>query len=197
MTHSVHLLDERGTVTVRDRIGKLLSRAHHADIAVAGIRLAALDLTDAEVGAVDRCRVLLGRLDAGMLLDAPDAGPPDAAERLRVLRAFAASGRLEVRSAGMAAWVPDFSTYTLRDGAQLCLLGAHYFGAPYPLIGPSFTTVLRAPSACRVMRERFAGIWELGHDVLPAIRDVLERAHAVALGGAPAGGGGDRPGARA
>lgn len=200
MSGSTLLLDERGergVGTVRDRIGDFLSRSRYADIAVARVRLAALDLTDAEVGSVDRCRVLLGRLDAGMLLDTADAGPADAADRLRVLRAFAGSGRLEVRAAGMASWVPDFSAYQLRHGEQVGLLGAHYFGAPYPIVGPSFTMVVRQPSACTSLRDRFAGIWALGHDVLPAIRDVLERAHALAVGAAPAGGGRDRPRSRA
>lgn len=190
------LVDERAPVPVRERIGALLSRSIRADVAVARIRLVALDLTEGEVGGVERCRVLLGRLDAGMLLEAAEAGPPDAADRLHVLLTFAGSGRLEVRAAGMASWVPDFSIYRLRRETPIALLGAHFFGAPYPLVGPSFTAIVEDPSMVASMRERFDELWDFGHDVLPAITGVLERAHAMAVGGRARGGGRDRPGAR-
>jgi hypothetical protein len=206
MRAPVVLVDERHPESVRARIGELLRQADTADFAVSRIRLGALDLTARETDGVRRCRVLLGRLDAGMLLEAAEAMPVGAAERLEVLRSFAASGRLEVRAAGMAAWVPDFSLYASagpgesagrprRRSPLVALLGAHYFGSPEPFVEPSFTAMIGDPAAVRLLRDRFAELWELGHDVLPAIGDVLERAHALALAAGGRGGGRDRPGA--
>jgi hypothetical protein len=85
------------------------------------------------------------------------------------------SGRLEVRSAGIGAWRPDFSVFT-GDVAPLCLVGAHYFSSPYPTVGPSLTCVVTDPAATAVAARRFDTLWGRSHDVLPAIRDVLERA---------------------
>lgn len=182
---SLELLDETATEPVRVRIGRLLSVASAADFAVARIRLAALDLTDPEVSIVTRCRVLLGRLDAAMLHSQGAGGGTDALERLRVLRRFAASGRLEIRSAGLGAWDPDFSIF--RSSPAVALLGAHYFGPRYPLVGPSFTIVTPDPEVVRVTARRFEALWRGAHDVLPAIREVLERTYALAMEPAPGG----------
>lgn len=179
MSHAPALVDERGAVPVRDRIGRLLSAARRADFALARIRLAALDLTPREVGHSERCRVLLGQLDAGTLMDVGEAVPATARERLGVLRAWMASGRLQVRSAGIAGWVPDFSIF--RGPPDAALLGAHYFGSTYPAAGPSFTAIVTDPSSIILLAARFDELWALGHDVLPAVRDVVERAHGVAL----------------
>ena len=194
------LLDERGPASVRERIGDLLSGATEARFAVTRIRLAALDLSVGEIYQVQRCRVLLGQLDAGALLDMAegDRGKTTAA-RVGVLLDFVRSGRLEVRSAGVAGWTPDFSVYDLAGELvrPAALLGAHYFGAPYPMVGPSFTILLRGSAAVRMLADRFDELWPLGHDVLPAIRGVLERAHALASDAGGRGGGGDREGAAA
>ncbi|HUG41218.1 MAG TPA: hypothetical protein VMM12_12075 [Longimicrobiales bacterium] len=185
------VLDERAPVSVRARIGTLLADAATADFAVARIRLAALDLAAREVARVERCRVLLGTLDAATLLDAAESGPAGAAGRLMVLRSFAASGRLEVRSAGLAGWTPDFSIF--RGTGTTALLGAHYFGAPYPVFGPSFTAIVEQPVSQHLLEVRFEELWRRGHDVLPAIQVVLERAHALAVESGGPGGGRDRP----
>lgn len=192
----MRVLDERSPRPVRDRIGALLAGAATADFAVGRIRLAALDLTAGEVANVRRCRVLLGRLNVGMLLDAADVtsgqwlAPSQAVQRLEVLTAFASSGRLEVRAAGLDGWVPDFSVYA--GDQRSALLGAHYFGSTDPVAGPSFTAFLEEPDAVSLLASRFEELWRRGHDVLPAIREVLERAHALALDAAGRGRGADR-----
>ena len=188
------LLDERGPETFRTRAGALLRAASRADFAVQRIRLGALDLTEEEVAGVRRCRVLLGHFDAGTLVDAAEggAGGQADAERLRVLRSFLLSGRLEVRSAGMGGWSPDFSVFRGAPGST-ALLGAHYFGDPYLFGGPSFTVEITDSGTIRRLSERFEELWRLGHDVLPAIRSVVESAHALALGAAGPGGSPDRP----
>jgi hypothetical protein len=168
------LLDETASPPVRQVIGELMAAADRVDFALARIRLANLDLSEDEV-APERCRVLLGHVDASTLLDT------DAADRMAVegLIRWAGSGRLEVRSAGIGAWTPDFSLYHTADGGT-CLLGAHYFGAPYLTVGPSFTAVSTDPDARAVLGRRFDELWGRSHDVLPAIVAVLERARGVA-----------------
>ena len=193
MSRAPLLVDERGDVPLRDRIGRLLSGASTADFAVARIRLAALDLQSGEVTGLDRCRVLLGQLDAGTLLEVAEAVPTTATGRLEVLTSWAGSGRLEVRSAGIAGWTPDFSVF--RGPSDVALLGAHYFGSSYPSVGPSLTAVVRERSSIDLMAARFEELWTLGHDVLPAVRGVLERAHGLALDAGRRGCEPDRPGA--
>ena len=190
MTGPALVVDERGAVPVRDRVGRLLSGASRADFAVGRIRLAAVDLAAGEVAGVERCRVLLGQLDAGTLLDVADA-PAAARELLEVLASWAGSGRLEVRSAGLAGWTPDFSVF--RGPPDTALLGAHYFGSAYPAVGPSFTAVLEDAAHIALLARRFEELWALGHDVLPAVRTVLERAHGLALEAGRRGGDADRP----
>lgn len=171
------LLDEQSMPSLRAVIGDLMAGAAAVDIAVARIRLANLDLSAEEVAGPTRCRVLLGQLDASTLLDA-DAAQGDAIERLAN---WTRSGRLEVRSAGIGAWTPDFSLYTSPAGVT-SLLGAHYFGSPHLTVGPSFTVISDDPGSADVLRGRFDHLWERSHDVLPAIACVLERVRV----GAPA-----------
>ncbi|HUF50450.1 MAG TPA: hypothetical protein VMN60_06425, partial [Longimicrobiales bacterium] len=58
------LFDEAGAPSMRSVFGSLLTHSQRADIALANMRLAALDLTDDEIGTV-RLRTLLGRFEAG------------------------------------------------------------------------------------------------------------------------------------
>lgn len=171
------LLDERSRPSLRQRVGQLLSSADEAAFAVARIRLAVLDLSDQEVRGIRRCRVLLGQLDASMLLDAADEARPGrpGAAVARLLR-FLASGRLDVRSAGLAAWAPDFGIVDGRLG-RIGLVGSIQFGSPELVIGPAFTAVTTDPAITGRLLVRFDELWAGSHDVVPAIREVLERAH--------------------
>ncbi len=164
------LMDEEARPTVRERFGAAMAGAVSMDVAVARIRLAALDLTERELGGVRRCRLLLGELDASTLLDAAES--ETARDRLR---AFAGSGRLEVRSAGLGAWSPDFCVSRGTAGV-VSMVGAIYFGNPRLLTGPAFTLVSAEEDWAALLSVRFDALWERGHDVLPAIRDVLDRA---------------------
>jgi hypothetical protein len=209
------LLDERDHLPLRDRIGRLLADADDVAFALARIRLAALDLGDRELGRLSRCRVLLGQLDASMLMDvsagasagddadtdtstgaagagdqaAPAPGSPRAL--LELLR-FAASGRLEVRSAGLGGWTPDFAVVR-RGQYRTGLLGSIQFGSPELAVGPMFTMLLEDPDATLLLQRRFDEVWRRSHDVLPAIQAVIERASGLDLP-APGGGGGTNPG---
>lgn len=187
---TLRVLDERAGEMSGDRVGEslrtliggLLMTATRADIALARVRLAALDLTAPEVRSGARCRVLLGELDASVLLDAADNA---AAIRpgLRHLAEWLASDRLEVRSAGIGAWMPDFSVYEDRAGRATSLVGAHYFGSPQLAVGPSVTVVMTDEDAARLLRERFDELWTRAHDVAPAILDVVRRSQPMGAAG--------------
>jgi hypothetical protein len=172
------LLDERCQPRLRHVIGALLAAAETADFAVARVRLGAIDLSPAETGGVRRCRILLGRLDHSGLNELM-AADDDRSRQLRALAAFLDSGRVEVRSAGMAEWLPDFSVYhRLADDGRghdsACVVGAHYFHLP-PVDGASLTCVLRDVGAVMRATHRFEELWRQGHDVLPAVLDSIRR----------------------
>lgn len=185
------LLDDRIHPPLRAVIGALMARAKSADFAVARVRLTAVELTEQEVATLERCRVLLGRLDIDALSTPDPAGPPDpaAVAGLFTLRSFLHSGRIEVRTAGATLWVPDFSILGglppksgFASGAA-CLVGAHYFARPFPTRGPALTCLLTGQEAVNSARERFEDLWDLGYDVLPVIAD---RVDALLAGGATA-----------
>jgi hypothetical protein len=174
------LLDETRLPPLRQVIGQLMSAATHADFAVSNVRLAAIDIGEAETSSIASCRFLLARLDARelTLLSAPRAQRRD---QLHGLQRFLESGRIEIRNAGTGAWHPDFSVYTGLRGApsgltDACLVGAHYFYQPLVAGGPSFTCMLTEAAAVAAARARFQSIWQGGHDVGAVIRETINRA---------------------
>ncbi|MGH7448594.1 MAG: hypothetical protein ACREK1_11270, partial [Longimicrobiales bacterium] len=185
------LIDDVSKPSLRQHIGRLLSSCSAAEIAVRHIRLAALDLTERETGSIERCRILIGRLEVRSLTDF-GFDDPDAPGRLRALRTFLESGRVEVRGAGLDAWSPDFSVYRGLSGAVhrdarprglsdavpdgACLIGAHYFREPPSHTGPSFTALMTDPQSVGVALARFEALWERSHDVLePLLSAVHQR----------------------
>jgi len=172
------LIDDASQPSLRVYIGRLLSTCARADIAVGHVRLSALDLAGDETRGIQQCRILLGRLEARALTD---FGFVDerSDERLYGLLEFLGSGRVEIRSAGLGAWSPDFSIYrglsaTAHDGA--CLIGAHYFRDPVTN-GPSFTALLDdADSVARALT-RFEALWERSHDVLEPVIAAIRQRH--------------------
>jgi hypothetical protein len=178
VTGGFTIVDESSPVWLRQRIGRLMAAGDTADFAVARIRLAVLDLHEAETAGLRRCRVLLGHLDASTLAEASETQPGDSPAALLRLRAFAASGRVEVRSAGLAAWTPAFAVIRSATGAT-GLLGAIHFGNPGLVVGPTFTALTTEPGPVALLTRRFDELWDRAHDVLPAIRDVINRAHAL------------------
>lgn len=172
---ALRVLDERADPPLRRVIGSLLTSCDRADLAIGRIRLGALDLSETEVRGPTRCRVLLGQLDASTLLDAAPARPEGRVSIGR-LAEWLESDRLEVRSAGIGAWAPDFSVYHGRGrgrDASTSIIGAHYFGSPQLTVGPSVTVLLRDRGAARLLTGRFRELWDRSHDVAPAIMEVL------------------------
>lgn len=172
------LLDERSRPPLRAVIGALLGSAAEADIAVSHVRMAALDLHADELTRVRRCRILLGRLDAGALT-APGPVAAGRAERGVALLRFLRSGAVSIRSAGMSSWAPDFSIYRGISGGgastAVCLVGAHYFQEPPARGGPAFTWAADEPAAVRRASSRFDELWHESHDVLLAVIHTIDQ----------------------
>jgi hypothetical protein len=170
------VLDEASRPSLREVMGRLLAAAGEADLAITHVRLSAVDLTPAEAGGIRRCRFLLGRLEAAALAQIGDGA---ARSHLVTLRDLLRSGRVEIRSAGLGVWLPDFSVYRgLPRGAfdgDTCIIGAHYFRAPHSALGPSLTCVTRRPEAVLLATRRFAELWQQAHDVRPAVMHAIER----------------------
>ena len=175
------LLSDQSDPPLRLVISTLMSNSQRADFAVANVRLAAIDLQHRELARLQKVRLLLDRLDVAMLSDVADAaeiGGP-LGENLAVLRAFATSGRLELRAAGGRRWSPDFSVLyglppsPLAPAGAACLVGAIYFGAPPLQAGASLTCALPGRAAVQSAGARFERLWAEGHDVLPVISDLL------------------------
>lgn len=165
------LIDELHEPPLRVTLGRLLASARTADLAIAHLRLAGLDLTPGEAGSLERCRLMIGHLDAAMLYDG--AGAP---ARLALLRGFAASGRLELRTAPHHSWNPDFSVFRgLPADRSVALVGAHYFQRPYPRFGLAVTGVFTGDGEVRLCSRRFDQLWDAGYDILPVVIETLDR----------------------
>jgi hypothetical protein len=173
------LVDDRADPPLRDLITALLARATTADFAIARLRLDGLDLGGGELGLIQRCRVLLGRLDARTLEEMMGGGSrgPARQHALHALREFLTSGRVEVRAAGVVTWNPDFSILNgLADAPAnaVALVGAHYFLRPYPVDGAAFTMMLTTPAPLAQVRARFEELWDQGYDVGEVVRAALD-----------------------
>ncbi len=163
--------------TLRDVVGRLLRISRQADFALGRIRLAAVDLLPQEMTGIERCRVLIGRLDAATLLDAALDARRDASGRRRiaVLRELAMSGSLEARAAGIEGWSPDFSVFRGSVAPVAALIGAHWFHTPPA--GTASTAILHGdaePSEILALTSRFEALWAAGHDVLDVVREALD-----------------------
>lgn len=169
------LLDDRSRPDFRRTYGTLLSRATHLDVALTHLRLATLDLSEAEIARIARVRLLLAQVSAGALdaeaLAVFNRG--DRAAHLRRLSLLLDAGRVEVRSAPLAGWSPDFSIFGAEDGPFAIVVGPHRFER-LGLGGPSLASVHGGEEALRTLG-RFEEIWALAHDVAPAISGILAR----------------------
>ncbi len=158
--------------TIRD----LLAAAADAAIAVEHVRLPALQRVIDALEKVDRCRLILARLDVHML-DAPATTPDSNRQAVERLLTYASSGRLEIRSAGAIRWDPDFSLYRMRDGrlGTFCLFGAHYLAPPHQGIDWPLTCMLTRRTAVRRITTHFEEVWSAAHDVIRPVTETLER----------------------
>jgi hypothetical protein len=175
--HLPRLLDERGRPDFRDVYGWLLPRSRRLDVAVTRIRLSTLDLGRGELDAVRSIRLLLAEINA-VQLDAEAHGVmlrEDKRETIYALSRRLSDGVIEVRSAPLGGWSPDFSIFHDLDGPAAVLIGSHWFERPFPHRGPAFAALHGADAAMDALR-RFDEAWEKAHDIGPAVLSILERA---------------------
>ena len=172
------LFDGRGTPTLREALGVTLAQSTRASFAVRRIRLARVDLTPEEMRRVQSLRVLLGRLDADTLADAASAS----SARTAALLDLAASGRLEVRSASLLTWDPDFAIVGDGSESDILVLGSIQFTPPVPqrpVEELSLACALRDPAIVRAAASRFEELWSRAHDTLEVVTDALCRSRSL------------------
>ncbi len=174
---SAGLLDERSPTDFRTLFGEMLRRSQSLDTAILRIRLGAVDLSAEEVTPLRRIRVLVAEVSARTLEEEAYAllVDPEKRENLKRVLGLLQQGVLEIRSAPLGGWSPDFSVFTADGGPSAVLVGLHWFQKPFPHRGPAWAAWFGREEAL-VAARRFAGIWGEAHDIGPAIRRLLERA---------------------
>ncbi len=174
------LWDERSSKPFRQVFGRLLSENTHLDTAILRIRLSGVDLSDEELGRLVRLRVLVAEVNAQTLEEEAFAllMDPTKRESLRRVRLLLEEGRMELRSAPLAGWSPDFSVFSNENGPTALLIGLHWVQRPFPHRGPAWLASFGAPEAGHG-RERFDEIWksayEIGQPVLRLISRIADR----------------------
>ena len=177
MPTSATLFDERARPDLRSRYGELLRSASGLAVAVTRVRLTTLDLSEGEVRSLHSIRVLVAELNA-LTLDAEARllrADPRRAYRIDMYRRLLESGRLEVRSAPLGGWSPDFSIFSGPEGPHSVLIGFHWFERPYPHRGPALAAVHHGPAA-HLAADRHIELWDRAHDVGPAVWSILSKA---------------------
>lgn len=176
------LFDERGRPDFRDVFGALARRSGAIRTAVTRVRLTTVDLTPEELGGVQHFRVLVSEMNA-LRLEAEAHAVRHQRRRgpnLRLLTGLLESGVLEVRSAPLGGWSPDFTVFE-EDGVPAWVLcGFHAFERPYPHRGPALAS-LHGPEGARLAARRFDDLWAGAHDVGPTLWTLLARAGRMAV----------------
>lgn len=171
------LIDERSRPDFRDVFGELARRSPNIASAVTRVRLSTVDLSRDEVGSVQCFRVLVTELNA-LSLDAEARAirsDPRRAYRVGLFRELLQDGRMEIRSAPLGGWSPDFTVFSGPDGPTAVLTGFHWFERPYPHRGPALAS-LAFGDAARLAARRHQQIWDQAHDVGPAVWSILSKA---------------------
>lgn len=184
------LFDERRRPDFRDVFGALTRRATDIQVAVTRIRLTTMDLGREELAPLRSLRVLLCELSALRLESEAHAlaHQRTRASSLHLLARLLEDGRLQVRSAPLGGWSPDFTVFADGTGPRWLLSGFHAFERPYPHRGPALAS-LHGPEAARLAAARHEELWPAAHDVGPTIWTLLSRAgRQTGLGRAAAGG---------
>ncbi len=174
---SAVLIDERSRPDFRDVFGALAQRSSEIATAVTRVRLSTLDLDAADVAGVKSFRVLVAELNALTLGGEARLIQADArrAPRVELFRHLLEAGRLEIRSAPLAGWSPDFTVFSQSNGPGAVLTGFHWFERPYPHRGPALSA-LHFGDAARLAARRHQELWERAHDVGTAVWSILSKA---------------------
>ena len=174
------LFDERSRPDFRQVFGMLAERADEIATAVTRVRLTTVDLTSEELRGVAAFRVLVTELNA-LRLDSEARGldgDPRRAVNVELLSEMLESRRMEVRSAPLGGWSPDFTVFGSAGVPFAVICGFHWFERPYPHRGPALTAV-HLGDAARLAAKRHEEVWRAAHDVGPAVWSILARRRVV------------------
>jgi hypothetical protein len=146
------------------------------DTAILRIRLGAVDLTGKELAGLRRFRILVAEVNARTVEEETYALSLDPSKRENLFRVLALlrEQKMEIRSAPLGGWSPDFTIFFGDSGPQALLLGLHWFRRPFPHRGPAWAVQL-GPEEARQAHLRFHELWKKSHDIGPAIRRLMER----------------------
>lgn len=182
-THATHseLFHDRSRRSLRTVYADLVREARQIDAAVDRIRLSGIDLAYKDLDSVEELRVLTTEINAATLKFEAEAilTDPQRSHNLRVVVRLLTEERLRVRCAPLFDWAPNFSVFVDPQGRCNLLLGVHWFQIPCPSRGPALAVVHRGGEADGV-RARFQEMWDLAHDIGPALRGVFEAAERTA-----------------
>jgi hypothetical protein len=178
MTHDeIQLFDERTDGGFRVRFGAELESSWGVDLALKRLRLIGLHPGE-ELERIRAVRLVLAQVSASAL-DAEAHAlvvRPDARRRIGLFIRLMEQSRMRIRVAPLGGWSPDFSVFSDSRGPRSVLLGLHQFERTHPLPGPVLGARFGRRGAL-LARARFEEIWARAHDVLPAVKTILARAH--------------------
>ncbi len=177
------LLDEEYRPDFRTVYGRLAREAHQIDVAIRKIRLSGVSLGREELGAPSRIRVILAEIDILTMASEAEslAARPNGRWRLKLIIEMLETGTLDVRSAPLGGWAPDFSVFSGGELPWSTLVGPHWFERPYPHRGPALASVHHGEGARRLAR-RFHHLWEDAHDVrTPLVETLQDGLHRVPI----------------
>lgn len=171
------LLDEASRNGFRARFGALAAASDCVDVAATRVRLTLVNLSAGELGGLKLLRVLLAEVNAFRMAAEAEAvlADPGRAGNVRLLLELLRAGRIQVRSAPMGGWAPDFSVFHRESVAWAALVGVHSFQHPSPFPGPIFVSEHRQGAATLAAR-RFESIWTRSHDVSEPVLGLLSSA---------------------
>ncbi len=174
---TTQLFDEMGGGGFQGHFREELRDAGTLDLALKRLRLTGIDIGE-ELDHVRSIRLVLARVSAAGLDAEAHAlvARAEAGDRLGYFLRIIAEGRMRIRVAPLGGWYPDFSVFSDARGPRSVLLGFHQFETGQPLPGPVLAARF-GRSGALLARRRFEEIWTRSHDVLPAIRTILSRAH--------------------
>ena len=170
------LLDERSPSSFRALFGDLLAVSTAVDSAVLRIRLSAVDLSEGELGGLKRLRVLVAEVNAQTVEGEAYALVMDPLKRENLTRILnlLQTGIMEIRSAPLGGWSPDFTVFSQNQGPHSLLLGLHWFHRPFPYRGPAWAARFGKEEAVRA-QARYEELWAGAHDIGPALLRLMER----------------------
>lgn len=173
------LIDERSPIPFRALFGRFLSSSTELDTAILRVRLSGVDLSARELAGLRRLRILVAEINAKTLEEEAFAlfMDPGKRETLDRIQGLLHGGRLELRSAPLAGWSPDFSVFSDPGGPKALFLGLHWMLRPFPHRGPAWLACF-GPEEAHRGHQRFEELWEKAHEIGPAVLRLLERATA-------------------